>query len=96
MVSLSGCTILLWKTYEPTLMLLKVYTTQRILHAEIPVKRCSHEKCHATAADNCNVIVNKTTYKECMKELHSRWWVINPWKNMEISNVQYADIHKFD
>jgi len=51
-------------------MLSKVYTIQRILHAEIPVKRCSHEICHATAADNRNVIVNKTTYKECKKELH--------------------------
>jgi hypothetical protein len=43
---------------------LKVYTTQSILHAEIPLKRCSHKKSHATATDNCNVIVNKTTLKK--------------------------------
>jgi hypothetical protein len=81
-----------------------VYTTQSILHAETPVKRCSHEKCHATATDNCNVTVNKTTYKkrkkermkERKKEMHSRWWIINPWKNMETSNVQYAEVHRFD
>jgi len=42
------------------------------------------------------VTVTKTTYKECKKELHTRWLVINPWKNVETSNVQNADVHKYD